>query len=624
MTIERRNHHATKGMELSLKSTKGVHPKPTIAVASLVLLITGAVYWPVLHAGFVWIDFTDFVDMPWLRHGDLWQQYIFKNFNGWNNYFRPLVVGLLAIEVRMFGSMPGPMHAVSLGLHLVNTLLVGLLAQRLRTLDPRLASRDRRWPIGVAMLLYGLHPVLIEAVVWINCQFELVVVLFTLLGLLANFYVHGRVLRAVLVGCSFFLAACAKEAATVFPLLLVSFEWIVMARQSPDRRQPRLIDLFKRNGLTFAACLLTGIAYLVFRHWALDNLIGNHAVSSSSLLGHMQQISRRYMQYWKLLIWPISGQGPIHPYDQAQFVVVSWAAAADLAMTALIAAGGFYSAIRRSSAVGHMIVVATVSLLPVLGIVPIEFDSSLYHERYMLTALAMMCPLSAVADLPQVFRKSQTVTMAAIVLLGVWLVIGIISIRATIPLWSDNVKLWEWASRSYPASSYATDLLMSSYLKAGEIGKARSIGDRLLAEKTRCINCLLNESFAAMSSGDISTAIKALDLLQTIPTLATDKSAFESYLAARGHISLMENRLTEAEGLLRATSKMDPLDAKAKYDLALTLGLLGNAEEARSTGMDALDLLPSTTREESRQMLEQTIKKGQNQAPIKVTNHGQP
>ena len=50
MTIERRNHHATKGMELSLKSTKGVHPKPTIAVASLVLLITGAVYWPVLHA----------------------------------------------------------------------------------------------------------------------------------------------------------------------------------------------------------------------------------------------------------------------------------------------------------------------------------------------------------------------------------------------------------------------------------------------------------------------------------------------------------------------------------------------------------------------------------------------
>jgi len=610
-----------KGTEISLNSANGTYPKSIVGVVALVLLLTGAVYWPVLHADFVWFDFTDFVDMPWLRQGDLWQQYIFKNFNGWNYYFRPLVVGLFTIEVRAFGSMPGPMHAVSLGLHLVNTLLVGLLAQRLRTLDPGLASRDRRWAIGIAMLLYGLHPVLIEAIVWINCQFELVVVLFTLLGLLANFYIHGRVLRAILVGCSFFLAACAKEAAAVFPLLLVSFDWLVMARQSPDKRHPRLIDLFKRNWLTFLACLSAGIAYLVFRHWALDNLIGNHAFSSSSLLGHVQQVSRRYMQYWKLLIWPMSGQGPIHPYDQAQFEVVSWTAAADVAMTVLIAAAGFYAGIRRPSAVGQMIVVATVSLLPVLGIVPIEFDPSLYHERYVLTALAMMCPLLALVDLAQVFRKSQTVTMATMVLLCVWLVIGIINIRSTIPLWSDNVKLWEWVSRSYPKSSYATDLLMSSYLNAGEIDKARTIGDRLLKEKTQCLNCLLNESSAAISSGDINTAIKALDLLQTIPALASDKSAFESYLAARGHVSLMENKLTEAEGLLRAASKMDPLDAKTKYDLAITLGLLGNVEEARSSGQDALDLLPSATREESRQTLEQAIKKGRSHAPIKI---GQP
>ena len=602
---------------------RGTQPKSIVGIAALVLLITGAVYWPVLHADFVWFDFTDFVDMPWLRQGDLWQQYIFKNFNGWIYYFRPLVVGLFTIEVRAFGSMPGPMHAVSLGLHLVNTLLVGLLAQRLRTLDPRLASRDRRWAIGIAMLLYGLHPVLIEAVVWINCQFELVVVFFTLLGLLANFYIHGRVLRAVLVGSSFFLAACAKESAAIFPLLLVSFDWFVMARQSPDRRQPRLIYLLKRNGLTFAACLLAGIAYLIFRHWALDNLIGNHAISSSSSLGHVQQVARRYMLYWKLLIWPMSGQGPIHPYDQSQFDVVSWSAAADVAFTVLIAAAGFYAAFRRSSAVGLMIVVATISLLPVLGIVPIQFDPSLYHERYALTALAMMCPLLAVVDSPQVFRKSQASTISAMVLLCVWLVIGIISIRSTIPLWSDNVRLWEWVSRSYPKSPYATDLLMSAYLNAGQIDKARSIGDRLLAEKTHCLNCLLNESSAALSSGDVNTAIKALDLLQTIPALASDKSAFESYLAARGHISLIESKLAEAEGLLRAASKMDPLDAKTKYDLAVTLGLLGNVEEARSIGMNALELLPAITREESLKTLELAIKKGQHQAQVRITSHGQ-
>jgi hypothetical protein len=191
-------------MGIPLDSANGTHQKSVIGIAAVVLIITGAVYWPVLHGNFVWFDFTDFVDMPWLRQGDLWQQYIFKNFNGWSFYFRPLVVGLYTLEVRAFDSMPGPMHAVSLGLHLVNTLLVGLLAQRLRTLDPWLASRDRRWAIGIAMLLFGLHPVLIEAVVWVNCQFELVVALFTMLGLLANLCIPRRILRALLVGCSFF------------------------------------------------------------------------------------------------------------------------------------------------------------------------------------------------------------------------------------------------------------------------------------------------------------------------------------------------------------------------------------------------------------------------------------
>ena len=600
-----------KSKEVSLGPANGTHAKSIVGIASIALLITGAVYWPVLHANFVWFDFTDFVDMPWLREGDLWQQYILRNFNGWSYYFRPLVVGLFTIEVRAFSSMPGPMHAVSLGLHLINTLLVGLLAQRLRFLDPRLGAEDRRWAVGISMLIYGLHPVLVEAIVWINCQFELVVVFFTLLGLIANLYVQGRVPRAALVGCSFFLAACAKESAVVFPILLVSFDWLVMARQSPDRQNPKLIALFKRNGLTYAACLVAGIAYIAFRHWALGSVLGNHAISASSMLGNVQQFSCRYMQYWKLLIWPMSGQGPIHLYDPAQFEVLSWPSAANMTMTALIAASGFYFAIRRSSTLGHMIVVFTVSLMPVLGIIPVELDTSLYHGRYLLIVLATMCPLFAMFDLPQILRRSRVAAMAATVLLGMWLVIGVFSIKATIPMWSDNVRLWEWASRSYPNSSYATDLLMSAYLKAGEIAKARGIGDRLLAEKTHCINCLFNESFAAMSSGDVSTATKALDLLQTIPELATNKSTFESYLAARGHISLMENRLTEAEGLLRAASNIDPLDAKTKYDLATTLGLRGNSEEAKSIGMAALNLLPSTEHEKSRQALEQAITKGE-------------
>ncbi len=39
------------------------------------------------------------------------------------------------------------------------------------------------WP---SMLLYGIHPALIEPIVWIGCQAELMVTLLTLLAILFN------------------------------------------------------------------------------------------------------------------------------------------------------------------------------------------------------------------------------------------------------------------------------------------------------------------------------------------------------------------------------------------------------------------------------------------------------
>jgi len=102
------------------------------AAASLAILaIVVVVYWPVSHARFVWDDNTCFHDSAWLREGSNWVNYALRGFCDWTNYFRPLVVALFVAEVRSFDVSPGPMHLVSLALHLANTLVVGLLAFRL-------------------------------------------------------------------------------------------------------------------------------------------------------------------------------------------------------------------------------------------------------------------------------------------------------------------------------------------------------------------------------------------------------------------------------------------------------------------------------------------------------------
>lgn len=169
-----------------------------LAVAAVIAFV----YWPVVHATFVLDDVIDFIDMKWLSHGDDWKHYIFKDFNGWTNYFRPLVVAFFALQVRLFNNAPGPMHAVSLGMHLVNTTLVGLLSWQCSRATSN--AQLRVGLLALVMLLYGLHPVLIEPVTWIGCQFDMAATLFMLLGLLLNTRIKHRLSRAIAVASCFF------------------------------------------------------------------------------------------------------------------------------------------------------------------------------------------------------------------------------------------------------------------------------------------------------------------------------------------------------------------------------------------------------------------------------------
>jgi hypothetical protein len=128
--------------------------------AALLLAFVAWLYWPVLNAGFVWIDKLNFVDSAGLRQGDAWKHLVLHDFNNWTQYFRPLVVALFAIQLRLFDALPGPMHTVSLAMHLANMLMVGLLAKRVCGAS----ERNSPWLGLLAMVLYGLHPLLIEPV----------------------------------------------------------------------------------------------------------------------------------------------------------------------------------------------------------------------------------------------------------------------------------------------------------------------------------------------------------------------------------------------------------------------------------------------------------------------------
>lgn len=565
------------------------HHRAVYLLAASIILLVVLTYWPVVHAGFVWDDVTDFQKTAWLRQGSDWQHLLLKNFNDWTNYFRPLVIALFTAEVRAFHVQPGPMHAFSLLLHLVNTLLVGALAVRITKNDRETAN----WlTSAIPMLLYGLHPLLIESVTWIGCQFDLTATLFMLLGLLLNASVRNPILRAMSVAASFFLAACSKESAAAFPLLLATFDWLAVKDPSNAGWLSRLKTLFIRNGFVYLFTFAAGVAYLVLRHWALGGLALHSGGDTLSAVARFQQACFLYLRYWRMFFWPMAGMGPLHPVQANTFYTINAGSLLqDIAAISVVLIG-IVLTLQRSY-LGGAIVAVTISLLPVLHIIPANVDSSLYHERYAIMGLAACCVL-----LPAIWAGVRipkhiqpTIYRASLAILVAWLALSIVNIRQTIPLWSSQLALWQWAEIENPDYIGAKDELISAYIDAGDNAKAWQLINKMIANNEYCLNCFLNGASLAATQGDPRRTALLLGKIKNDPTLQVDRSTYRFYLTTQSKLLILENHPDVAEHLARQAIALDSLDPEPQLALAMTLALQGKFTEAQQAENSGIQLL---------------------------------
>ena len=550
------------------------------ALVLWLLAFVGWLYAPVAHGDFLWDDWPSLKDLQ----GDQWLHYVFRDFNRWTYYFRPIPVALFALQIKAFHSAPGPMHLVSLGLHLVNTALVGLLSHRCVRLSP-MSQRLSPWLVLACMAIYALHPALIEPVVWIGLQTDLLVTLFTLSGLLVATTVQPRIPRAIALALIFFVAACTKEAASVFPLLVLLFDWILLGQES---RRPSVgtstSALLLRNWPAYAAMFTSGLFYLGLRHWALGHAVYPNATESASWVARYQEICLVYFSYLKVILWPIAGMGPLHPVDPSQFGQLSLASVlTTVGATALLLAG-LYLALRQASAVGYIIIAATIALLPVLHILPVTFERSLYHERYAMIAVAVSCSLLPLLNWGYLVDQSHSLSrlgrVATAVVIFIWLAFSAIDIRVILPKWSSDTTLWRWALDLDPGSMQARDNLLLTYIQTGHYAEAHQLGDQFLREPVACVSCLLHYARFALDQGNPASAQAALQRTEHSLLVRRSKDAKQLHALQSGRLLAMQGRFTEAKAALETAVALDPDDEQARKELTDVSAQVKRLDEA--------------------------------------------
>jgi hypothetical protein len=156
------------------------------------------------------------------RNWDLSSQDAFQRFQaphaGW---YRPVFDLMINLCARIFGLNAIGFHLVAIILYALVTVLVGIIAEEI--------TGDRGIGI-ISSLLFGIHSVHAEPVLWIASSNELLAALFALLSLKS--YIAFRqskkpILNYCLAGVFYLLAIASKETGVFLPMTFVAYDvWI--------------------------------------------------------------------------------------------------------------------------------------------------------------------------------------------------------------------------------------------------------------------------------------------------------------------------------------------------------------------------------------------------------------
>lgn len=286
------------------------------AALLLIAAVTIAVYWPVLHNGF--IDFDDdvyvtsnmIVQQGLTSKGVVWA---FTAFHAGN--WHPLTWLSHMLDVQLFSMDPRGHHAVSLLLHVVNALLTCAILYRLTGFLGRSL---------VVALLFALHPLHVESVAWVAERKDVLSTLFWLLTIwaYAGYARKPSLQRYLSVALLLAMGLMAKQMLVTLPVVLLLLDYWSLQRLSSFQDMKHLVaEKVPLLLISVAASLIT------LRSQAAAGALSLGDGHSTLLYAGNAMLS--YVKYIGKLFWP-TDLALFYPFEAATVTPVMVAGAAGL------------------------------------------------------------------------------------------------------------------------------------------------------------------------------------------------------------------------------------------------------------------------------------------------------
>jgi Flp pilus assembly protein TadD len=556
-----------------------------LRIAAALLVVTAAVYAPMLGYSFIYFDDIAYVfQNPHVTTGLTRDNVIWAftqpGAGTWKHpaaMFAPLTSLSYLVDFELFGLDPGPYHLANLVLHVLNTLLLfALLTQ----------TTARPWRSACVAALFALHPQHVESVAWIAQRKDVLSTCFWMLATLAYIrytrrpgttryalllvlYVAALLSKAIVVTLPFALLLL-----DVWPLRRVTLNEIVHPVRATGRSPLRAL-LLEKLPLLLAAAGVCGIAFLIERH---------SGPGMRPMADRITGALVSYVAYLGQMVWP-AGLAVFYPFEPPSLGQVIGSVLL-LSSITLFALWGM----RRYPylLVGWLWYLGT--LVPMIGVVQVASQARADRFTYIPSIGIFIMVAWGVPDLLARWRRAPMIcaTGAALALAACTVVTA-----RQLPLWRDGQPLFEHTLAVTRNNCVAHFVVGNELLKQDRFDEAwahfsevLAIAARLGPEEPYYSDTRANLGLILVRRGDLEGA------KQQYEAAVSANPAHGRAYTRLGMIQAAQGDRRGALARYREAVRVEPELAAAHTNLAIVLEDLGQLDDAISEYAESARLEP--------------------------------
>jgi tetratricopeptide (TPR) repeat protein len=561
----------------------------------LLVAATATVYWQVTGFPLINCDDRDYITNNPIVKAGLTSEGLAWAFNvGYAGNWHPLTWLSHMLDSQLFGpgapEGPGPAgrHMVSLLLHVLNTVLLFLVAARMTGFV---------WRAAFVAAVFALHPQHVESVAWVAERKDVLSTLFLLLALLGyDWYVRRPGLfRYTLVALAFALGLMAKPMLVTLPVLLLVLDYWPLRRFANGWDWKLVLEKIPFLAISIVSSVLTVRA----QHAA-------GAVRSLEDLTLAERVSNAVMSYAIYItktFWP-SNLGNYYTYPKGGWPTLEVAGA--VLLLAAITVLSIVTVRRRPYLLTGWLWYV-ISLVPVIGFVQVGSQARADRYTYVpLIGISIMIafllpdllsrkrPLDDPQPSPWTARTLGVLAVAAVAAMS-WVT------YVQIGYWKDGIAVARRAIAVTENNWFEEQSLGSQLQDEAErlanIGKEAQ-GLRKAEEAALWLRrSIAHEDTCADAHNDLG---RALALMKDYEGAVREyQRAIELYPHHRlapnnlGNTYLSLRRIDEAIDQYERTLELDPTNIFATYNMGIAFQTSGDFDAAIQQYLRVLQLQPN-------------------------------